>query len=94
MINAGPFLDIGTLGAFERALAQLPHAEDVYVRGFEGNRALIDLRLGGSIHLVDEMRRVLPFSFGVVEVGNKLVTINVVPPDAPAGGASPGATAT
>ncbi|HEY8867317.1 MAG TPA: hypothetical protein VIM22_10305, partial [Solirubrobacteraceae bacterium] len=79
VINAGPFLDIGTLGAFEQALAQLPHTEDVHVRGFEGNRALIDLRLGGPIQLVDEMRRALPFSFGVAEVGNKLLTINVDP---------------
>ena len=91
MINAGPFLDIATVRSFEQALAQLPQAEEVYVRGFEGNRALIDLRLGGPIHLVDEMRRALPFSVGVVEVGNKLVTINV---DLPAGGASAGTPAT
>lgn len=77
VVNAGPFLDIGALGEFEHALATVPNVQDVYVRGFEGNRALIDLKLGGAVHLVDEMRRALPVSFGVVEVGGKLLTINV-----------------
>jgi hypothetical protein len=46
VVNAGPFVDMEALGAFERALARLPHVEDVCVRGLEGNSALIDLRLG------------------------------------------------
>jgi hypothetical protein len=45
VVNAGPFTDMATLGAFERALARLPDVEDVCVRGLEGNRALIDVRL-------------------------------------------------
>jgi cell division septum initiation protein DivIVA len=84
VINAGPFTDIATLGTFEQALARLPQAEDVYVRGFEGNRALIDLKLAGSVALLDEMRRSLPFGFGVVEVGRGTLTINV---DSPVTGA-------
>jgi hypothetical protein len=89
VVNAGPFTDIATLGAFEQALGRLPRAEEVYVRGFEGNRALIDLRLAGPVRLLDEMRRSVPFPFGVVEVGHGMVTINV---DAPAGNSNPAVT--
>ena len=85
IVNAGPFTDIGTLGAFEHAMATMPQVEDVYVRSFEGNRALIDVRLNSPVHLVDEMRRVLPFTFGIVEVGHQLLTINVDAPLGPAG---------
>jgi hypothetical protein len=89
VVNAGPFTDIATLGAFEQALGRLPRAEEVYVRGFEGNRALIDLRLAGPVRLLDEMRRSVPFPFGVVEVGHGMITINV---DAPAGNSNPAVT--
>ena len=44
-VEAGPFADIATLAAFEGALRRVPHAEDVYVRSFEGHRAVIELRL-------------------------------------------------
>jgi hypothetical protein len=77
VVNAGPFTDIATLGDFEQALARLPQAEDVYVRGFEGNRALIDMKLAGPVALLDEMRRGLPFDFGLVDVGQGRITIDV-----------------
>jgi hypothetical protein len=77
VVNAGPFTDIATLGDFEQALARLPQAEDVYVRGFEGNRALIDVKLAGPVALLEEMRRGLPFDFGLVDVGQGRITINV-----------------
>jgi hypothetical protein len=77
VVNAGPFTDIATLGDFEQALARLPQAEDVYVRGFEGNRALIDVKLAGPVALLDEMRRGLPFDFGLVDVGQGRITIDV-----------------
>jgi hypothetical protein len=77
VVNAGPFTDIATLGDFEQALARLPQAEDVYVRGFEGNRALIDVKLAGPVALLDEMRRALPFEFGLVDVGQGRITIDV-----------------
>jgi hypothetical protein len=77
VVNAGPFTDIATLGDFEQALAGLPQAEDVYVRGFEGNRALIDVKLAGPVALLDEMRRGLPFDFGLVDVGHGRITIDV-----------------
>jgi len=77
VVNAGPFTDIATLGDFEQALARLPQAEDVYVRGFEGNRALIDVKLAGPVALLDEMRSGLPFDFELVDVGQGRITIDV-----------------
>jgi hypothetical protein len=77
VVNAGPFTDIATLGAFEQALARLPQAEDVFVHGFEGNRALIEVKLAAPVALLDEMRRALPFGFGVVEVEEGRITIDV-----------------
>lgn len=76
-VDAGPFFDIATLGIFERSLATIPAVGDVYVRSFEGNRALVDLRLAAPLGLVDEMRRVLPFSLGVVNVAHHGVTLNI-----------------
>jgi hypothetical protein len=77
VVNAGPFTDIATLGDVEQALARLPQAEDVYVRGFEGNRALIDVKLAGPVALLDEMRQGLPFGFSLVDVGQGRITIDV-----------------
>jgi hypothetical protein len=77
VVNAGPFTDIATLGDFEQALARLPQAEDVYVRGFEGNRALIDVKLAGPVALLEEMRRGLPLDFDLVDVGQGRITIDV-----------------
>jgi hypothetical protein len=64
-IDAGPFGDIATLAAFEQALGRVPHAQDVYVRSFEGHRALIELRLSGTVALVFELRRVCEQAFDV-----------------------------
>ena len=44
VVDAGPFTDIATLGAFEQALGQVVGVEDAVVRSFEGNRALVDVR--------------------------------------------------
>ncbi len=83
VINIGPFTDIATLGTVEQALAQLPQTEDVYVRGFEGNRALVDLKLNAPVPLLDELRRALPFELGLVEIGYGRITIDVQLPNEP-----------
>jgi hypothetical protein len=44
-VEAGPFADIASVSAFEQALARVPGVEDAMVRSFEGNRAIIDVRL-------------------------------------------------
>lgn len=84
VLNAGPFTDIAALASFEQALARLPQAEDVYVRGFEGNRALVDIKLAAPLALLDEMRRALPFGFALVEVAHGRITIDVEGPPADA----------
>lgn len=76
-VNAGPFTDIGTLGAFEHALASLRVVEDVHVRSYEGNRALVDLRLGVPAQLVEEVRRALPVSFEVTGMSEQELTIEL-----------------
>ncbi|MTD46126.1 hypothetical protein GKE82_18005 [Conexibacter sp. W3-3-2] len=66
-LDAGPFADIATLSSFEQALGRLPGAQDVYVKGFEGNRALIDLQLAGPIALATRLREVSPLPVTVRE---------------------------
>ena len=56
VIDAGPFSDITALSTFEQGLARVAGVEDVYVSGFEGNRALIELRVAAPVALVREMR--------------------------------------
>ncbi|MDX6649829.1 MAG: hypothetical protein QOJ97_1780 [Solirubrobacteraceae bacterium] len=45
VVEAGPFADISSVSAFEQALGQVPGVEEALVRSFEGNRAIIDVRL-------------------------------------------------
>ena len=47
LLRAGPFVDIESLGRFEQALWALDGVEEVVLRGFEGDRALFDVRLAG-----------------------------------------------
>ncbi len=44
-IEAGPFPDVVSLSAFERALEQLPEVTGIQIRRFEDSRATIDLTL-------------------------------------------------
>jgi hypothetical protein len=67
VIDAGPFTDIAALSAFEQGLARVPGAEDVYVSGFEGNRALVELRLAQPVALVREMRQAVPAHFTITD---------------------------
>ena len=60
VVDAGPFNDITTLTTFEQAIGRVPGAEDVYVRSFEGLRALIDVRLSTPVALVQALRESLP----------------------------------
>jgi hypothetical protein len=69
VVRAGPFRDIASLGEFERAMGDIPAAEEAYVRSFAGDRALIEVRLSGPVDLVAEMRRALPWEVRLVESG-------------------------
>jgi hypothetical protein len=80
VVNAGPFRDISELITFEKSLARIPLVDYVFVRGFEGQRALIDLRLSGRTRLIDEMRARLPFEFEVVDLVDDSLTLDVGEP--------------
>jgi hypothetical protein len=76
-LDAGPFTDIAALSTFEQALAHVPGAEDVYVSGFTGNRALVELRLSRPAALVREMRAVLPAAFTVTDAAANRLRLDV-----------------
>ncbi|HVE68981.1 MAG TPA: hypothetical protein VNB64_10415 [Solirubrobacteraceae bacterium] len=65
VIDAGPFPDISTLGAFEQALGQVEGVEDAVVRSFEGNRATVDVGVRPGIDLEAALPAELPFSVDV-----------------------------
>ena len=65
VIDAGPFPDIATLGAFEQALGQVEGVEDAVVRSFEGNRATVDVGVRAGIDLEAALPAELPFSVDV-----------------------------
>jgi hypothetical protein len=81
VVDAGPFTDIATLSTFEQALARIQGAEDVYVRSFEGNRAVVDLRLHGPAQLVAELKQALPLPITVREAGDGRLTVDVGSPE-------------
>jgi hypothetical protein len=78
VIDAGPFTDITTLQAFEQGLGRVEGAEDVYVRSFEGDRALIDVRLSNPVPLVQLLRESLPLPIIPREAGEGRLTVDVV----------------
>jgi hypothetical protein len=81
VIDAGPFGDITTLQAFEQGLARVDGAEDVYVRSFEGNRALIDVRLSNQVPLVQLLRNQLPLPIHARDAGEGRLTVDVMTAD-------------
>jgi hypothetical protein len=87
-IDAGPFPDIATVAAFEESLRRVPHAEDVYVRSFEGHRALLELRLAAEVPLVFELRRASDHAFDVdhADPGRLTLTMHAGNPPIPNGG--------
>jgi hypothetical protein len=76
-VNAGPFPDIATLSAFEHALQRVDGVDDAVVRSFEGNRALVDVRLTRPIDLAAALRGAVPFAFDVVAAGRGELTLTL-----------------
>lgn len=85
-IDAGPFADVGTLSAFEQAIGRVASVSDVYVRGFDGNRALVDVALAGPLLLVRELRAVLPFAFSVRQAFPDRLSLDLNLPGGPGPG--------
>jgi hypothetical protein len=77
-LDVGPFADFAALSAFERALASLPKVEDVHVRRFTGERALIELASSEPLRLLDHVDGALPYDLEVVEAGDGHVTLTVL----------------
>jgi HSP20 family molecular chaperone IbpA len=76
-LDAGPFGDFAALSAFERALARLPRVEDVYVRRFAGERALIEVSLGQPLAFVAAMRDALPFELAIDKIEQNRISVTV-----------------
>ena len=76
-LDAGPFSDFAALSAFERALAQLPNVEDVYVRRLAEDRALIELALTEAAPLLSLMRDTLPYQLEVRSANRAKIIVNV-----------------
>jgi hypothetical protein len=69
-LGVGPFYDIGSLGAFEQRLANLPGVSEASVRRFEASHAVVDVRLAAPVALVRELRRAVQSDFSVREVAS------------------------
>jgi hypothetical protein len=78
-LDAGPFGDFAALSSFERSLSRLAGVEDVYVRRFSGDRALIELTLAHPLALLAEMRDHMPYGLELqaIEPGRLAVTVAV-----------------
>jgi hypothetical protein len=64
-LEAWPFGDLAALMAFEASLHELPGVTEVYIRGFEGSRATIELALDQPSPLLHEMALSLPYRLDV-----------------------------
>ncbi|HEY3020741.1 MAG TPA: hypothetical protein VGJ32_11130 [Solirubrobacteraceae bacterium] len=60
VLDAGPFADLAALGAFEQAVSGIGGVAAVDVTGFEGRRALVEVRLSAPVALAAELRLALP----------------------------------
>ena len=78
-IEAAPFEEIGALAAFESALRSVAQAEDVHVRSFDHGHAVIDVRLGGEVALVFELRRASDQGFDVEDVAPARLKLSMHP---------------
>jgi hypothetical protein len=76
-VDAGPFLDVDDVSTFQRALEHVAGAAEVYVTGFELNRAVFELDLAGPVALGREIRAALPFNFAIFEAAHGRLAINV-----------------
>jgi len=83
-LDAGQFGDLGSLTAFEQALATLPGVSEVYIRGFEAGRATIDLSLHAPTPLLEEMTERLPYVLDVASQGTGHISMTVQPAPLPA----------
>jgi len=77
VLDAGPFPDIATLGAFEQALAAVDGVAEAVVRSFEGNRALVDVSVRGGADLAPALAAQLPFAVEVEPADGGGLTVHL-----------------
>jgi hypothetical protein len=85
VVEAGPFADLGTLAAFEQALAHTRGVAAVHVRALDSGHATIDVDLAGPVALAAELRAVAPVVFAVLEAREGRLAVSI----APSGGVPP-----
>lgn len=81
VLDVGPFASFTTLSSFEQALARVPGAEDVYVRSFTGDRALIDVRLAEPVDLLQALRESASLPIMLREAVDGRLTIDLTSDD-------------
>ncbi len=62
-VHAGPFPDFATLSRFEGVLAGLPRIDDVYVREFEGEWAIVEVAMQSEQPFVALLREAFSSEF-------------------------------
>jgi hypothetical protein len=77
LVDAGPFLDIAAVTAFQRALELVPGARGVDVTALDLDRAHLELELSDPVALGREIRAVFPFHFAIFEAGHGRLSMNV-----------------
>jgi sarcosine oxidase gamma subunit len=60
VVDAGPFADLAALGSFEAAVGVITGVTAVEITGFEGRRAIAEVRTEGAVALPDALAAVLP----------------------------------
>ncbi len=77
-LDVGPFVDFAELSAFERALARLPKVDDVYIRGFGDERAVIELSLTEQTPLAHDLSTKLPYGVRVERGEDERLLVEVL----------------
>ncbi|HEY5196083.1 MAG TPA: hypothetical protein VIJ51_03545 [Solirubrobacteraceae bacterium] len=77
LVDAGPFLDIAGVTAFQHALELVPGARAVDVTALDLDRAHLELELTDPVALGREIRAAFPFHFAIFEAGHGRLSINV-----------------
>jgi hypothetical protein len=78
-LEAWPFGDLASLVQFETSLHALPGVNEVYIRGFDGGRATIDVALDEPSPFLHEMALSLPYRLDVRSLDPGHISMAVEP---------------
>jgi hypothetical protein len=77
VLEVGPFAHVGTLAAFEQALAATRGVAGVHVRALNSGHATIDVDLAEPVALAAELRATTPVAVTVTDVGEGRLALAV-----------------